>query len=273
VPDGAVFVVGDVRDRALVEERVGQADRVFHLAAAVGTRTVAADPAGTWSRNVLGTAAVLDACVPRRTPVLVASSSEVYGPRCSAPLVEDDASALQVTGRREVYALSKAAGEAYALALARSARLPVVVTRLFNVVGPGQSGRYGMVLPRFVRAARRDETLVVYGDGEQRRCFLHVADAVRALVALAETPRARGHAVNVGSRRETRILDLARAVTEEAGGGRIAHVPFDRIYGQGFMDPVRRVPDVTRLETWTGVRPRLDIRHAIRDTLAVGVAT
>jgi UDP-glucose 4-epimerase len=268
VGPGVRLVVGDIRDEALVEELVASVDTVFHLAAAVGAQVVAVDPTGTWARNVEGSATLLRACARHQTPVLLASSSEVYGPDCPTPFVETQASMLQVTGRREIYALSKAAGEAYALALHRSEGLPVVVVRLFNVVGAGQSDRYGMVLPRFARAARLGEALSVYGDGTQRRCFLHVEDATRALVALLGTPAAAGAVVNVGSTEEIRILDLARLVLEEAGGGEIAFVPFHRVYGDGFVDPPRRVPDLAKLSRLTGFEPRKGIRDAVRDLLA-----
>ncbi len=270
----------DVRSRDAVRDAVGRADLVFHLAAAVGTRIVARDPAGTWTRNVEGTASVLDACAAFGTRVLLASSSEVYGPVAPRPLHEDDPSVLHPTGRRDVYALSKAAGEAYALALHRTRLLPVTVVRLFNVVGPRQSGRYGMVLPRFVAAARANEDLPVHGDGSQRRCFLHVHDAVRAFLLLAATAASEGLVVNVGSREEVRILDLAKLVLAEHDGGagrsadpsaRIRFVPLDLVHGEGFEDPQRRVPDTTRLETLTAFRPEKGLQDAIRDLLAVQV--
>ncbi len=268
VPSGARWTPADVRDVAAVEDAVSRADLVLHLAAAVGAEMVARDPAGTWSRNVLGTAAVLDGCARYGRRVLLASSSEVYGLGARPPFREDDPAALLPTGRRDVYAVSKVAGEAYALALCRTRLLPVTVVRLFNVVGPGQSGRYGMVLPRFVEAARAGRPLTVYGDGSQRRCFLHVDDAVRALLALACEARAEGEVVNVGSREEVSILALARLVLEEAGGGDdVEFVPFERVYGEGFVDPPRRVPDVSRLESLVGFAPRRSVRDAVRDLL------
>jgi UDP-glucose 4-epimerase len=252
-----------------VDEAVGGADLVLHFGAAVGTQVVARDPAGTWSRNVIGTAAVLDACARRGTRVIVASSSEVYGPTLEGPFREDAPSVVHSAGRRDVYALSKAAGEAYALALHRACLLPVTVVRLFNVVGTGQSERYGMVLPRFAAAAREGRPLPVYGDGSQRRCFLHVADAVRAILLLAETGRAEGLVVNVGSPEEVSILQLAELVLEEADStAGVAFVPFERIYGEGFRDPRRRIPDVSRLRELTGFAPQWNLRDAVRELLA-----
>lgn len=263
----------DVRSRDAVRAAVGRADLVFHLAAAVGTRIVARDPAGTWTRNVEGTASVLDACAAAGTRVLLASSSEVYGPATRGPLHEDDPAILQPTGRRDVYALSKAAGEAYALALHRTRLLPVTIIRLFNVVGPRQAGRYGMVLPRFVEAACRGEPLPVHGDGRQRRCFLHVHDAVRAFLLLAACTPSEGLVVNVGSGEEVRILDLARLVLAEQGGDAgTRFVPIDVVHGEGFEDPQRRVPDTSRLQTLTGFRPEKGLREAVADLLAVSAA-
>jgi UDP-glucose 4-epimerase len=273
LPPGVRLVAADVRDAAVVEDETARADLVVHLAAAVGVRLVADDPVGTWSRNVRGTAAVLDACAARGTRVLLASTSEVYGPGRAGLLREDEPLRLDAAGRRDVYAISKAAGEAYALALHRARGLPVAVARLFNVVGPRQSARYGMVLPRFAAAVRTGSRLPVHGDGTQRRCFLHAEDAAEALLALAASPEAEGRVVNVGSDEEVSIGDLARMVLAEAGvegeaaEARIDRVPFERVYGEGFSDFPRRRPDVARLRAATGFVPRRTLRDAVRDVL------
>jgi len=260
---------GDVRDRVAVASLVARADAVFHLAGAVGVRRVAEDPVGTWSRNVDGTASVLAACAARGTRCLIASTSEVYGPTAAGVLTEDARATVDPAGRRDVYAVSKLAGESLALALHRGSLLPVTVARLFNVVGPRQSERYGMVLPRFARAAVTGETLTVHGDGRQTRCFLHVDDAVEALLALASTAASEGVVVNVGSDEEVAILDLARAVVEAAGtGSPIRHVPFADVYGKGFADPPRRRPDVSRLRSLTGLAPRRRLSDAIAAAVA-----
>ena len=269
-PTGTVTLVrGDVRDRALVAPAVARADVVFHLAAAVGVRRVAEDPVGTWSRNVDGTAAVLEACAANGTRCLVASTSEVYGPRAQGLLCEDAPVTVEPSGRRDVYAVSKMAGEALAMAFHRTSLLPVTVVRLFNVVGPRQSERYGMVLPRFVRAAIAGVPLTVHGDGRQTRAFLHVADAVEALRALVATSASEGLVVNVGSGEEVAILDLARHVVVAAGSGSaIRHVPFEEVYGEGFIDPSCRRPDVTRLQSLTGFAPRRRLADAVADVVA-----
>jgi UDP-glucose 4-epimerase len=267
--DGVRLVRGDVRDAGVVSDAVARADLVFHLAAAVGVRKVADDPSDTWSRNVEGTASVLRTCADRGVRCVAASSSEVYGPGAEGVLAEDQVPRLDPTARRDAYALSKAAGESLALALHRTTLFPVTVVRLFNVVGPRQSARYGMVLPRFASAAVAGEALTVHGDGRQTRCFLHVLDAVEALATLARTPASEGLVVNVGSDEEVSIVDLARAVVAEAGtGAPIRLVPFEEVYGEGFSDPRRRRPDASRLRALTGFAPRRALRDAVRDAVA-----
>jgi UDP-glucose 4-epimerase len=192
----------------------------------------------------------------------------VYGPAATGVLDEDAPVTLDPAARRDVYAVSKLAGESLALALHRSAGLPATVVRLFNVVGARQSERYGMVLPRFARAAVRGEPLVVHGDGRQTRCFLHVADAVDALLALLRAPDAEGRIVNVGSDEEVAIGDLACAVVAAAGtDAPILRVPFESVYGKGFVDPPRRRPNLARLLSLTGLRPRRRLSDAVSDVV------
>ena len=267
------FRRGDVRDRSLVDDLLEGVDVAFHLAGAVGVRRVAEDPAGTWSRNVEGTASVLEACARHGVRTLVVSTSEVYGARASGLLSEGAPCIVDPAARRDVYAVSKMAGESLALALHRSALLPVTIVRPFNVVGPRQSDRYGMVLPRFARAAVAMEPLPVHGDGMQTRTFLHVDDAVDAFLRLARTSAAEGLVVNVGGVEEVSILDLARLVVERAGGSRgaadaVRFVPFAQVYGEGFVDPARRRPDVSRLEALTGFAPSKTLVDAVDDALA-----
>jgi UDP-glucose 4-epimerase len=263
------LVRGDVRDRELVGDLVREADAVFHLAGAVGVRRVAEDPVDTWSRNVEGTASVLAACARLGTRCLIASTSEVYGTTATGVLAEDAVVTVAPTARRDVYAVSKLAGESLALAMHRASMLPVTVARLFNVVGPRQSERYGMVLPRFARAAVRGEPLPVHGDGRQSRCFLHVDDATRALVALVATPAAEGLVVNVGSDEEVEVGDLARRVVAAAGtDAPIRCVPFADVYGAGFVDPPRRRPDLRHLVRLTGFVRQRSLADAIAGAVA-----
>jgi UDP-glucose 4-epimerase len=244
---------------------------VFHLAAAVGPALVAGDPVGTWSRNVIGTATVLDACARTGARVLIASSSEVYDAIAdSGPLREDQALPVDPHGRRDVYAVSKLAGECYAQALHRSKLLPVTIVRPFSIVGPRQSARYGMVLARFVEAALAGQPLPIYGDGSQARCFLHVHDAVKALLALIPVAAAEGAVVNLGNDRPVTIRALADRVLALSGaGGGTIHVPFANVYGEGFLDPPCRQPDLSRLKALTDWRPTRDVDAMIGDALAV----
>lgn len=263
------FRRGDVRDRPLLDDLVHGMDVVFHLAGAVGVRRVAEDPAGTWSRNVEGSASVLEACARHGVRTIVVSTSEVYGARATGVLSEDAPCLVEPAARRDVYAVSKMAGEGLALALHRSALLPATVVRPFNVVGPRQSDRYGMVLPRFAKAAVLGEPLPVHGDGRQTRTFLHVDDAVDAFVRLARASASEGLVVNVGGTEETSILELAHRVLARAGAtGGVRFVPFVEVYGEGFVDPLRRRPDVSRLVALTGFAPTKTLDDAIDDALA-----
>jgi UDP-glucose 4-epimerase len=271
VPAGCAVRTGDVRRARDVAAALEGVEQVYHLAAAVGPGLVASDPGGTWSRNVRGTRMVLAACAGRGLPVLFASSSEVYHPRVVArgrALRETDRVGFDPADRRSVYARSKLAGERLALGLG-AAGLPVVVARLFNVVGPGQSPRHGMVLARFVAAARRGAPLVVYGDGNQRRCFLHVADAVDALTALmAGAGRLRGP-FNVGGTEEVSVGALATRVRALAGSrSPIVHMPVEVVYGTHFGDPRVRRPDTTRLGRATGWRACRRLDDAVREALS-----
>lgn len=266
------FVEGSVLDRERVERLVEDCDVVVHLAAAVGVERIIDGPVDTIEINVVGTHHVLRAAALRRTRVLLASSSEVYGKSEAVPFPEDGDRILGPTTRlRWSYATSKAVGEHLGLAYHRQAGLPVTVVRPFNTVGPRQSGRYGMVVPRFVRQAVRGEALTVYGDGRQRRSFCDVRDVVAAVVSLLERDDANGEVFNVGSEDEIEILELARLVLRLATGGaadaRIELVPYDRAYGPGFEDMRRRQPDTAKLRRLTGWRPRIALEQTVRELI------
>jgi UDP-glucose 4-epimerase len=269
-PDLRVLV-GDVREEAIMGELVAEADLVYHLAAVVGVQLVVDDALTTIRTNVLGTDAVLGAAAEHGVPVMLASTSEVYGKCATLPAREDDDVLLGASRHsRWSYAASKLVDEMLALAYHRQAGLPVVVFRLFNTVGPRQTGRYGMVVPRFVGAALAGDALPVHGDGRQSRSFLHVADAVSAIVGLAECPEAVGRVVNVGGSREVTILDLARRVLELTGGdpGRIRHIPYDEAYSPGYEDVRRRVADTSRLEGLIGWHATRSLDDIINDVVA-----
>ncbi|GIW74091.1 MAG: UDP-glucose 4-epimerase [Phycisphaerales bacterium] len=247
----------------------GRFDQIYHLAAAVGVELVIADPIGSIETNTEQTSALLryaSGASGGLPAVLVASSSEVYGKSDRVPFREDDDVVYgPTTATRWSYACSKALDEYLALAHHRTHRLPVVVARLFNTVGPRQVGRYGMVLPRFVAAALEGRPLPVFGDGQQQRCFCDVRDVVRALTDLLEAPGAAGGIYNVGSDRPVTIEALAGLVVRTLGSGSaIERVPYERAYGPGFEDLRCRVPDLTRLRKAIGFQPRIELEETIR---------
>lgn len=265
------FALEDITNEVVLDRLASECDIIFHLAAAVGVRLVVDDPVHTITTNVMGTEAVLKVALRYRAKVLVASTSEVYGKSDRVPFCEDDDVVLGPTCRsRWSYAASKMVDEFLALAYFRQKGLPVVIFRLFNTVGPRQTGRYGMVVPRFVRQALEGEPLSVYGDGDQSRCFLHVRDAVDALVALADCEGAIGQVFNVGSQQEITILDLARTVLQAvaANGERIVFVPYDEAYAEGFEDMRRRVPDIAKVYQFTGWKPQRNLTTIIDDVIA-----
>lgn len=282
--DELELVVGDTADERLVESLVAETDVVFHLAAAVGVRLILAEPIESFRTNVLGTEAVLRAARDHGTKVLIASTSEVYGKVARLPQQEDDDVVLGPTSiSRWSYAASKMLDEFIALAYARRG-LPVVCFRLFNTVGPRQSGAYGMVIPRFVDAALHGEPLLVHGDGGQSRCFLHVEDAVSAIVRLERSPRALGEVFNVGSTEPVTIHELAERVLETVdrlrprlspnGNGtapresEILLVPYATAYPNGDFEDIRaRQPSVDKLRSVTRWRARHDLADILRDVV------
>jgi len=262
--------VGSVLDENLVGEYVDRADVVYHLAAAVGVKLIVERPARTIETNVRGTEVVLSRAAMKQKLVVVASTSEVYGKGVKNPFSEDDDILLGATTKsRWGYGCSKAIDEFLALAYAREHGLPVIITRFFNTVGPRQTGRYGMVVPTFVRQGLRGEDITVYGTGEQRRCFGDVADVVECLVRLVGTPAAVGQVFNVGNDEETSIDALAELVRARTGKrSRIVHVPYEEAYAEGFEDLQRRVPDLAKLERTIGYRPRTPIGTIVERVIA-----
>ncbi len=263
------LVSADIGDEGMVRECVAGADRVFHLASAVGVRLIVEQPVRTIETIVHGTAVVMKACARYRKPVLVTSTSEVYGKSAKVPFSEDDDLVIGPSYRRRWgYACSKALDEFLAMAYWHHSRMPVTIVRLFNTVGPRQTGQYGMVLPRFVQQALKDEPLTVYGDGSQTRCFCHVKDVVGALIKLMELPSARGQIFNVGTREEVSIRELAERVIQLAGSrSTIKLVPFEEAYGADFEDMQRRVPDLSKIERAIGYAPRYTLDEIIRDMI------
>jgi UDP-glucose 4-epimerase len=263
------FVEGSCLDPRNVDRLVEESDLVVHLAAAVGVRLIVERPVHTIETNVRATEIVLEAAARRSKPVVLASTSEVYGKSAKVPFVEEDDISLGPTSRsRWAYACSKALDEWLALAYVAERNAEVVIVRFFNTVGPRQTGQYGMVLPNFARQALLDQPITVYGDGTQSRCFGHVKDAVEALLRLSSTPSARGRVFNVGNDEEITMLELAKRVRDAAGSrSEIVLVPYEKAYSAGFEDMPRRVPDLTRLESTCGFRPRTPLSSIIEDVL------
>ena len=261
---------GSVLDESVLKEVIEQADRVFHLAAAVGVKLIVRDPIRVIRSNVTGTERVLEACASAGCAVLLASSSEVYGKSETLPFTEGADMIFGPTERsRWSYAASKAVGEFLALAYFKKSRLPVVVVRFFNTTGPRQSGQYGMVLPRFVSQALAGEPITVYGGGEQSRCFAHVDDVVSAAIRLLETPEAYGQVVNLGSEESTTIEGLAEMVKAMAeSASEIAHIPFEDAYEPGFEDMPMRRPDLSKARRLIGYEPRRNLRRIVADVIA-----
>jgi UDP-glucose 4-epimerase len=264
-PDFA-FVEGSILDAGLVQALVDRAEIIFHLAAAVGVQKIISEPVRSIETNINGTENLLRAAQARQTRILLASTSEVYGKGVRFPFHEDDDTLMGPTSRnRWSYAASKAIDEFLALAYHDEYGLPVVIFRLFNTVGPRQSGQYGMVLPRFVRWALDGEPVQVYGDGQQQRCFANVHDAVDGITALAGCDAAVGNVYNIGNNEEVTIEELARRVIQRTGSSSpIVHIPYDRAYNnRGFEDFRRRVPSIARIGAATGWKPRITLDETI----------
>ena len=262
---GFEWCAGTVMDPQVVAALVARADAVFHLAAAVGVRLIVESPVRTIETNVRGTETVLEQAGKCGKPVLITSSSEVYGKSAKVPFAEDDDLVLGNTRTgRWSYACSKALDEFLSLAYVREKGLRAVVVRLFNTAGPRQTGRYGMVLPRFVRQALAQEPITVYGDGTQRRCFCYVGDVVAALMRLIEHADACGRVFNIGSDEEVTINELALRVKTLAGSGSaIVRIPYEQAWDEQFEDMQRRIPDLERIRGLIGFAPRAHLDEII----------
>ena len=264
------FVEGSILDHPFLQAQAADVDAIVHLAAAVGVRLIVERPLESLITNIRGTEIVLDVAAERRTKILITSTSEIYGKNASGPVHED---ADRVLGSpfksRWSYSTAKAVDEILARAFWRERGVPSIVVRLFNCVGPRQTGEFGMVVPRFVRQALAGEDLTVYGTGDQQRCFAHVSDTVDGLIALLDHPSAVGDVFNVGAMNECSINDLAERVIAMTGSAsRIVRIPYDEAYEDGFEDMERRVPDISKIRDLTGWNPRLDLERILTDVVA-----
>ncbi len=256
------FAIENILNETVMDRLVYECDIIFHLAAAVGVELIVSRPVEVIETNILGSEMVLKIANRYQKKVLLTSTSEIYGKSNKVPFAEEDDSLMgPTTKNRWSYACSKAVDEFLALAYHSEKKLPVVIARLFNTVGPRQTGRYGMVIPRFVALALKEEPIPVYGDGSQSRCFTYVSDTVEYLTRLAVDKKADGRIFNVGSQEEVTIMALAEKVKEATGSSsRIEMIPYDKAYETGFEDMHRRVPDISRVVEHTGYKPQYDLK-------------
>ena len=265
-----VFKKGSVLNRPLVRKMVANVDEVYHLAAAVGVQTIMDKPLESLLVNIRGTEAVLDAAEPKKTSVFIASSSEIYGKNTRTPFSEDDDRIYgSVQNYRWGYAFSKGIDEFLALAYYREKGLPVKIARFFNTVGPRQTGSYGMVIPRFVKAALQGENIVIYGSGRQTRSFGYVTDVVDAVVKIMAHPKSSGQIYNLGSNIEISINEVAKkiiAFTESKS--KIVHIPYEKAYGEGYEDMMRRCPDISKIKKLIGYEPKHTLEDIIKKIVA-----
>jgi UDP-glucose 4-epimerase len=263
------YVVESIMNYPLLCEWVDRSDIVYHLAAAVGVRLIVESPVRTIETNIRGTEKVLEAANKKKKKVVLASTSEVYGKNNKAPFKEEDDMVLGSTTRsRWSYACSKAIDEFLALAYWKEEKLPVVIARLFNTVGPRQTGRYGMVIPRFVQQALAQQPLTVYGDGNQTRTFCYVLDTVRAIVELSLHADAVGEVFNIGSKEELNIRQLAEKIIKMTQSkSRIQCIPYEEAYTPGFEDMQRRVPDISKIHRLIGFQPNTSLDEVLKSVV------
>jgi UDP-glucose 4-epimerase len=263
------YTIESVHNQPVTAELVDQCDVIFHLAAAVGVKLIVESPVRTIETNVRGTEVVLSLANKKKKKVLVASTSEVYGLSSDVPFREDGNLVMGATTKgRWSYACSKAIDEFLALAYWREKKLPTIIVRLFNTVGPRQTGQYGMVIPTFVKQALAGRSITVYGDGNQSRCFGYVGDVIGALVKLMDHDNAVGQVFNIGSNQEISILALAQRVKElTQSDSEIVFIPYDEAYEEGFEDMPRRVPDISKVSELVGFRPEMSLDGILKTVI------
>ncbi|MBU4473041.1 MAG: GDP-mannose 4,6-dehydratase [Candidatus Omnitrophica bacterium] len=263
------FVEGTILNEGLVDKLVEKIDVVYHLAAAVGVDLIVKKPLESLVTNIKGSEIVLEMVYRYHKKALITSTSEIYGKNTSGPLKEDDDRILgSPLKSRWSYSTAKAVDEMLAYEYWRQKKVPTVIVRLFNTVGPRQTGAYGMVIPRFVTQALKDEDITVYGDGKQSRCFLHVKNVITALTKLMNNEKAVGNVFNIGSQEEITIEELAKKIIKiTKSSSKIVYIPYDKAYEEGFEDMQRRVPDTTKAKAAIGFKPTIDLEGIIRDVV------
>ena len=264
------FEQGDILDRAVIDKLVADSDYVVHLAAALGVFNIVNKPLESLKTNLQGSEIVLEACDKHQKPVLVASTSEIYGKNDKVPLNEEDDRIIgHPLKSRWSYSEAKAVDESLAYFYYLENKLPIRIVRFFNTVGPRQVGHYGMVVPRFVSAALKNELLSVYGSGDQIRCFCHVSDAVRGLLLVMDSDKAVGEVFNVGNNQQISIMELAKKVIEITGSkSTIEKIAYEKAYPEGFEDMQRRVPDISKIKQVLGWSPEINLDQIIKDIAA-----
>lgn len=274
LPQDVRFVNGSILNESLVAEQVKSSDQVIHLAAAVGVSNIIDSPLRGLKTNVLGSEIVIRTCSAEGKPILLTSSSEVYGKNASDSLSENSDRVVGVPQKsRWSYSDSKAIEEAFALAYSKEEGLNAKIVRLFNTVGPGQVGNYGMVLPRFMDAAMRNNDIEIYGDGKQTRCFMHVSDAVEGILLFMQNVNTSGEVINLGNPEEISILDLAaRVIQYTNSSSTLKFLQYEEVFGVGFEDMERRVPDISKAAKILGWKPSKTINDIIRDSHEYEVA-
>ncbi len=267
IKDKIKFKLGSILDKAEIDKLVQESDHVVHLAAALGVFNIVNKPLESLKTNIQGSEVVLEACDKYRKPVLIASTSEIYGKNDKVPLNEEDDRIIgHPLKSRWSYSEAKAVDESLAYFYYLENKLPIRIVRFFNTVGPRQVGHYGMVLPRFVSAALKNEPLSVYGSGDQIRCFCHVDDAVRALILVMGSDKAIGEVFNVGNNHQISIMELAKKVIELTGSSSsIEKIAYEKAYPEGFEDMQRRVPDISKIKQVLGWSPEINLDQIIKD--------
>ena len=270
IKEKITFQEGSILDRAVIDKLVSESDFVVHLAAALGVFNIVNKPLDSLKTNLQGSEVVLEACDKYRKPVLVASTSEIYGKNDKVPLNEEDDRIIgHPLKSRWSYSEAKAVDESLAYFYYLENKLPIRIVRFFNTVGPRQVGHYGMVVPRFVSAALKNERLSVYGSGDQIRCFCHVDDAIRALLLVMDSEKAVGQVFNVGNNSQISIIKLAKKVIELTGStSSIEKIAYEKAYPEGFEDMQRRVPDISKIKQVLGWSPEINLDQIIKDIAA-----
>lgn len=269
------LVIGSILDTGLVDKLVSESDIIYHLAAVVGVELIVKDPLNSLTTNIKGSEIVLEMACRYHKKILITSTSEIYGKNVNGPLKEEDDRVLgSPLKSRWSYSTAKAVDEMLAYIYWKERGVPSIIVRLFNTVGPRQTGSYGMVIPRFVTQALRNDPVTIFGNGKQTRCFLHVKDVVDALMKLVTEKQAVGNVYNIGSQEEISIAGLANKIIEiTQSRSEIRYIPYDKAYEEGFEDMQRRLPDTTKLNSLIGFKPTVDLSGIIKDVVSFYKAT